>query len=555
MSPIHPGAVIAGKYCLERPLARGGMGTVWVARHLQLDMLVAVKFMEGQGGPGGQAGAPLDDGRSRFEREARAAAQIQSQHVVQIHDYGVHEGTPYMAMELLTGEDLGARLHRLRRLSIPALAAILTQLCKALRKAHEAGIVHRDLKPANVFLAHDDDGDLVKVLDFGVAKVMGLGEAGDMTQTGVVVGSVHYMSPEQARGTRAIDQRSDLWSVGVIAYRALTGHLPFAGSQVGDVIVKICSEPMAPPSAHRPDLGPAVDAFFSRALARRPEDRFQTARDLGVAFAALAGPALDSPSASFQARAMLASLPEIPRDLGAPPQTSPAEGSGPRVAGPTGTFTPPSGGFTAPSGGFSAPSGAFSAPSGAFSAPAPPYASGPLPVALGSGAVPIGPSGVTGPSMSAPLAQSAPAHTAVEAPAPWLPPSGTITRASNASDVPAAVPPGRGAGTGTVIAVAVACGVVLATAGTFFVRAAGGKAAAVPEVSAVPERSAPPVVAPPVAPPVVTAQQAASATAAASASSTASAPASAGSPPEATPKATAAPKGGKAKKVNPVLGI
>ncbi len=219
MSSIREGTVVAGKYQIERPLTRGGMGSIWVARHLKLDMRVAVKLMA-------PALAETEVGRARFEREARAVALIQSPNVAQIHDYGVEDGTPYIVMELLAGEDLGARLQRGRRLPISAVAAIFAQIAKALRRAHDAGIVHRDLKPANVFLARSDEDEIVKLLDFGIAKLNGTGSAEEATATGVVLGSIHYMSPEQARGVREVDHRSDLWSLGVIAFRAIVGRLP-----------------------------------------------------------------------------------------------------------------------------------------------------------------------------------------------------------------------------------------------------------------------------------------------------------------------------------------
>src|SRR4051812_8109284 len=147
--PLREGTVIAGKYRLERPLARGGMGAVWVARHLQLDELVAVKFMD--------ISLPaVADARVRFEREAKAAARIRSPHVVQILDHGVDGEMPYIVMELLEGEHLGAKLKREGRLSLSAVAVITEQVAKALHRAHKAGIIHRDLKPANVFLARVD---------------------------------------------------------------------------------------------------------------------------------------------------------------------------------------------------------------------------------------------------------------------------------------------------------------------------------------------------------------------------------------------------------------
>jgi serine/threonine-protein kinase len=279
MSRISEGTLIADKYRIERPLARGGMGSIWIARHTQLDMQVAVKFMDA-------AFASSAEGRSRFEREAKAVALIQSPNIIHIHDYGIHDGMPYMAMELLRGEDLGAKIRREGRLPVPFVADVIVQVCKALRKAHEAGIIHRDLKPANVYLARDDDEQIVKVLDFGVAKMLGVGDAVEATRTGVVVGSVHYMSPEQARGMKTIDHRADLWSLGVIAFRALTGQLPFPGDQMGDVIVKICTDPLPLVSKLRPELGPGADAFFQRAFARNPDERFPNARELARAFVA-----------------------------------------------------------------------------------------------------------------------------------------------------------------------------------------------------------------------------------------------------------------------------
>jgi serine/threonine-protein kinase len=309
MARIREGTVIADKYRLERPLARGGMGSIWIARHLPLDMPVAVKFMDA-------SFAATADGRTRFEREAKAVALAQSPNIIQIHDYGVHEDLPYMAMELLRGEDLGARIRREGRLSLPVVAGIVSQVCKALRKAHEAGILHRDLKPANIYLTRDDDEQLVKVLDFGVAKMTGVGEAGEATRTGMVVGTVHYMSPEQARGMKDIDHRSDLWSLAVIAFRALTGQLPFPGDQMGDVIVKICTDPVPLVSSYRPDLGPEADAFFARAFARRPDERFQNARELAQAFQALPGAA----STADVAYAPLPPAPAMPALLPPPSQ-------------------------------------------------------------------------------------------------------------------------------------------------------------------------------------------------------------------------------------------
>jgi serine/threonine protein kinase len=294
MNPIHRGRVIAGKYRLEACRARGGMGSVWVARHVLLGTPLALKFIEPR-----FASSP--EARGRFEREAKTVALLQGTHVAHIHDYGVEDGTPYIAMELLQGEDLNARLTREGRLPVAAAVHIVHQVAKVLRRAHETGIIHRDLKPGNIFLvASDDDEVIVKVLDFGVAKATkALGPHSDPTKSGTLVGSPRYMSPEQARGVKELDHRSDLWSLGVIAFRMLTGELPFPGTEIGDVILKICTEPAPVPSRLVFGLSPEIDRFFVRALERDPDKRFQSAREMAQAFAAAAGQAPPSSPAAI----------------------------------------------------------------------------------------------------------------------------------------------------------------------------------------------------------------------------------------------------------------
>ena len=275
------GQLVGGKYRLDRMLARGGMGVVWIARHHQLQHEVAIKFLDASYA----ASAAI---RARFEREAMAAANLRSPHIVQVHDYGVEDGSPYLVMELLAGEDLGARLSRVGRLGFVEALRILSQVAKGLRKAHDAGIIHRDLKPGNLFLAAGDDGEeVVKIVDFGIAKETGVKLVGEATRTGEVMGSPHYMSPEQVRGEREIDPRSDLWSLGVILFRCVTGHLPFPGDILTAVVMKIMVEPIPPPSAVLPGLPPAVDAFFARALARDKNQRFQSVAEMLTAFGQL----------------------------------------------------------------------------------------------------------------------------------------------------------------------------------------------------------------------------------------------------------------------------
>jgi serine/threonine-protein kinase len=307
------------------------MGSVWIARHLQLDIDVAVKFMTAEAAASANA-------RMRFEREAKAAAKLKSAHIVQVFDYGVEDDVLHIVMELLVGEDLATRLGRVGRLPLPAVAQILGQACKGLTLAHEAGVVHRDLKPANIFLARDGHDEVVKVLDFGIAKAPSETGSSHSTRTGWLVGSPNYMSPEQIVDSKAVDWRSDIWALGVIAFECVTGREPFPGQEVGAILVSICSGPIPVPSAVAPDLGPEVDRFFRMALARPADERFQHALDFANALHALAD--TESPGATSSVPPRHSSAP--PRFLSRPPMaptavdTSPLPKAGPvpSVSGP-----------------------------------------------------------------------------------------------------------------------------------------------------------------------------------------------------------------------------
>ncbi|HXX66800.1 MAG TPA: protein kinase [Polyangiaceae bacterium] len=280
--------LVAGKYELLRLIGRGGMGSVWEGRHATLGARVAIKFVDPE-----YADSP--EARLRFMTEARAAATIQSKYAIQIHDHGLtDDGRPYIVMELLSGEPLDRRIERVGRVALTETARILAQVCRALQRAHDAGIIHRDLKPENIFLVRspDDDDEIAKVLDFGIAKFRGPpGDPGlsSSTKTGAVLGTPFYMSPEQARGLRNIDHRTDLWSLGIIAYKCVTGVLPFDGESVGDLLVKICTGPVPVPSLMAPGLPLAFDAWFARSLERAPERRFATATELSDALVLAAG--------------------------------------------------------------------------------------------------------------------------------------------------------------------------------------------------------------------------------------------------------------------------
>ncbi len=299
LPPVH--GLVAGKYQILGLIGRGGMGSVWEGRHQSLGTRVAIKFIDPEY-------AESEEACARFVTEARAAATIQSKHAIQIFDHGVTEdGRAYMVMELLLGEPLDKRVERVGTLPLPETARIIGHVCRALQRAHDAGIIHRDLKPENIFLVRspDDDDEIAKVLDFGIAKIKAPpGEQGlsSSTKTGAVLGTPYYMSPEQARGLRNIDHRSDLWALGVIAHKCVTGVLPFEGESVGDLLVKICTSPLPTPSVTFPGLPASFDGWFYRALERDPARRFSSALELSEALAFAAGlstrqGALSGPSA------------------------------------------------------------------------------------------------------------------------------------------------------------------------------------------------------------------------------------------------------------------
>ncbi len=216
---------------------------------------------------------------ARFSREASAAAAVKSPHVVQVHDHGVTgDGTPFIVMELLEGRDLARHLEDRGHLPLAEVDVIVNHVCKALSRAHDVGIVHRDIKPQNIFLCDAGDGEIfVKLLDFGVAKKA---DALTTTRTGASVGTPFYMSPEQVVGEKTLGPRSDLWSLGVVAFEALTGRRPFAGETVGALALAICHGPVPVPSECRPDLGRAVDPWFAKACARDPSGRFASAKEM-----------------------------------------------------------------------------------------------------------------------------------------------------------------------------------------------------------------------------------------------------------------------------------
>ncbi len=278
-----PGAVIAGKYVVERLLGKGGMGVVVAARHLQLREEVALKFLHVE-----MARKPALV--IRFDREARAAARIKSEHVARVLDVGTMEdGVPFIVMEMLSGSDL----HRLSAARGPLpwneAALYVAQACDAVAEAHRYGIVHRDLKPANLFLTHRADGSpLVKVLDFGISKMAEEG-AEELTATTDVLGSPLYMSPEQIESPKDVDARADVWALGAILYKLLSGRAAFAAATAGSSLAKIVKD--APPPLHpqRPDVPPELEALVMRCLEKDLNNRVQTVVELARALQPFSG--------------------------------------------------------------------------------------------------------------------------------------------------------------------------------------------------------------------------------------------------------------------------
>jgi serine/threonine-protein kinase len=273
------GVRVAGRYRLDQPLGRGGMGSVWQATDERLDRAVALKTLIANL-------ADDDKAQQRFEREAMAVAKLSSPHITQVFDYGV-EPWPFIVMELLEGETLTACLVREGRLTPARSGSIVRQVALALATAHEADIVHRDLKPGNVFLAQHHGQELVKVFDFGIAKVRAHSEGGrDLTTKGAVVGTPLFMSPEQFSGSH-VDGRADVWALAVLSYLLLTGALPFEGRVASRIIDQIMNRDPPPPSQHVPELSPAIDAFFGRALAKSLDARHPNAQAFAVEFCAI----------------------------------------------------------------------------------------------------------------------------------------------------------------------------------------------------------------------------------------------------------------------------
>ncbi len=273
------GTLIADRYRLVEPLARGAMGQLWVARDERLDRAVALKLIADR--------HRFDEAAHlRFKREALATARLKSPHVVPVFDHGTDGDAAFIVMELLEGLDLGSYLARSGALALDHVVWLCEQVARGLTAAHDEGVLHRDIKPANLFLTLSAPHPIIKLLDFGIARLEGF--QGSTTATGEVVGSPVYMSPEQAQGL-PLRPSSDLFSLATILHNCLSGERAFDAPVLAVVFDRVRAVDIAPITTKRPGLPPALDGFFGRAMQVEPTHRYQSAMDLYRAFVEAAG--------------------------------------------------------------------------------------------------------------------------------------------------------------------------------------------------------------------------------------------------------------------------
>jgi eukaryotic-like serine/threonine-protein kinase len=282
------GEVLAGKYRVDKILGIGGMGMVVAATHLELEQRVALKFM--------LPASDTPETSARFLREARAAGRLNSDHVCRVMDVGRFDsGAPYIVMEYLQGHNFGAVLRRRGPMRVSEAVDYLLQAIEGIAEAHAHGIIHRDLKPDNLFLhKRNDGGAIVKVLDFGISKATALGVS---TSTGDIMGSPAYMAPEQMESSRSVDQRADVWSLGVVLYQMVAGKAPFRGDTLPLLCLAVANDAPEPMSAIRGDLPDGFEAVVMKCLQKEPGDRFGDVGELAQALAPF-GPKHASTSAS-----------------------------------------------------------------------------------------------------------------------------------------------------------------------------------------------------------------------------------------------------------------
>ena len=271
-----PGDLIAGKYRVESVLGRGGMGTVFAARHGELGQTVAIKVLH--------SAAPT--AAQRFAREAKISAQLSSEHTARVFDLGTVDGAPFLVMEYLAGEDLSRVIAR-GRVEPGLVVRYALEICDALAESHCAGIVHRDLKPGNVFVVRRPDGSAcIKVLDLGISKRLSTEDvepSPDLTNARAVLGSPAYMSPEQLRHSKDVDARSDIWSLGVVMYELLTGERPFQAGSLSALSAAIAADAPRSPGMLVPSVPRGLERVVMRCLKKDPLSRFASAADVADA--------------------------------------------------------------------------------------------------------------------------------------------------------------------------------------------------------------------------------------------------------------------------------
>jgi len=277
-----PAGARLGKYQIVRLLGAGGMGSVYEAQHTEIGKRVAIKTLA-------PAVAAIPGARQRFLREAQLTSRLSHPHVVDLMDMGSEGRVAYLVMELLAGEDLAHRLERTGRMAPREIVDLMLPVCSALIAAHDAGIVHRDLKPQNIFLANGPRGVEPKVLDFGISKSSDTDVSG-LTSTGSVIGTPHYLAPEQIKDARTASSASDQYSLGVIFYKCLTDKNPFEGDSIFAVLQAIVTETPVPLIELRSDLPDGLERVVARAMSRLPWDRFPSMRELGRALLPYASP-------------------------------------------------------------------------------------------------------------------------------------------------------------------------------------------------------------------------------------------------------------------------